>query len=233
MVITPISYTALETESTVQALTHQRPNERFRQGSHWSLLLWRALAPPERLGEQQQSCPAFQQCLPRHSATSSFGNIWVVSWGQNRPQETPLVGSQREKVARGKTHKQNTLWVVNSRVRHLLKAICLESFYCYTGIGAVPVNKEITNQAPRGRHYQQRTCVCLSWNHTPGLPWQGGDWCKGNELAELIRDCNRFPRVLAHIQPRKKCFACFIWVQQVQIRAELQPQQQGLWKAEL
>lgn len=130
--------------------------------------------PQRGLGSSSRGCPAFQQCIPRHSATSSFGNIWVVSWGQNRPQETPLVCSQRGKVARGKTHKPNTLWVVNTCVRHLLKAIYLESFYCYTGIGAVPVNKEITNQAPRGRHYQQRTCVCLSWNHTPGLPWQGG-----------------------------------------------------------
>lgn len=114
---------------------------------------------------------------------------------QNRFQEAPLVGSQRGKVARGKTHKQNTLTLkmANTRVRHLLKVNSALSgnFYCCVGIGAVPVNKEVHNPGTRWRHCQQvpeRAFLFIPAQHrylephpsaTPAMGL-GGDCCKGN-----------------------------------------------------
>lgn len=83
-----------------------------------------AFTPPWGLGEQHQEL----SCLP---AVQPKAQCHCVLWEhlgselgrQNRFQEAPLVGSQRGKVARGKTHKQTslTLRMLNIHVRHLLR----------------------------------------------------------------------------------------------------------------
>lgn len=159
-----------------------------------ALCIHGALTPPRKPGEQHQelSClPAVQPKARCHRAL--WEHLGSELGRQNRFQEAPLVGSQRGKVARGKTHKQTslTLRMLNIHVRHLLRVNSHLSGKPFNATLALVLCPRTSGEVHRWRHYQQVPERAFSAYACPELlpgttsqcyPSKRfrGDWCKGN-----------------------------------------------------